>query len=101
MNAADNLEVLRLQKGIPGKACIEKKLKQVGLDQTGNKKVKNFSLGMRQRLAIAGAMLGDPEFLILDEPTNGLDPTGIRDIRNLLLKLNKEHGLTILISSHI
>ncbi|WP_062051121.1 ATP-binding cassette domain-containing protein [Bacillus sp. JCM 19034] len=101
MSATDNLEVLRLQKGIPGKASIVKILKLVGLEHTGTKKVENFSLGMKQRLAIAGAMLGDPEFLILDEPTNGLDPTGIQDIRNLLLKLNKEYGLTILISSHI
>lgn len=101
MTAYDNLEIRRLQQGIPGRDCIEKSLALVGLEDTGNKKVNNFSLGMKQRLAIAGALLGDPEFIILDEPTNGLDPSGIIEIRELLKKLNRERELTILISSHI
>ena len=101
MTAFENLEVHRLQKGIPGKECITKTLVLVGLDSTGKKKVKNFSLGMKQRLGLAIALLSDPEFLILDEPTNGLDPMGIVELRVLLKKLNREKGLTILISSHI
>ncbi|MEH7460423.1 ABC transporter ATP-binding protein [Bacillus sp. JJ1127] len=101
MTAFQNLEVHRLQKGIPGKECIKKTLELVGLQHTGKKKTKNFSLGMKQRLGLAIALLGEPEFLILDEPTNGLDPTGIIELRELLKKLNKEKGLTILISSHI
>lgn len=72
----------------------------VGLDQVGNKKVRNFSLGMRQRLGIAVALLGNPEFLMLDEPVNGLDPIGVMDIRNLIKRLNQEYGMTVLISSH-
>src|SRR5690606_5093841 len=101
MTAYENLEVHRLQKGIPGKECINKTLEFVGLTNTGKKKTKNFSLGMKQRLGLAIALLSDPEFLILDEPTNGLDPTGIIELRHLLQKLNREKGLTVLISSHI
>ncbi len=101
LTAAENLEAHRLLKGIPGKECIEKTLKLVGLEDTGKKKAKNFSLGMKQRLGLAIALLGDPEFLILDEPINGLDPMGVVEIRELLIKLNQEYGITILISSHI
>ena len=101
MPAAENLEVHRLLKGIPGKECIEKTLKLVGLQETGKKKAKNFSLGMKQRLGLAIALLGDPEFLILDEPINGLDPMGVVEIRELLKSLCQEYGITILISSHI
>jgi len=101
MTAVENLEAHRLLKGIPGKECIEKTLTIVGLQDTGKKKAKNFSLGMKQRLGLAIALLGDPEFLILDEPINGLDPMGVVEIRELLKKLNQEYGITILISSHI
>ncbi|MFD1385966.1 ATP-binding cassette domain-containing protein [Oceanobacillus oncorhynchi subsp. oncorhynchi] len=101
MTAYENLEVHRLQKGIPGRDCIDQTLKLVGLSDTGKKKTKNFSLGMRQRLGIAIALLSDPEFIILDEPTNGLDPMGIVELRELIKKLNREKGLTVLISSHI
>lgn len=101
MTAVENLEAHRLLKGIPGKECIEKTLSLVGLQDTGKKKAKNFSLGMKQRLGIGIALLGDPEFLILDEPINGLDPMGVVEIRELLKKLNHEYGITILISSHI
>ena len=101
MTAYDNMELLRLQKGIPGKACIKEKLELVGLKDVEKKKLKDFSLGMKQKLGLAMALLGDPEFLILDEPTNGLDPMGIVYMRELLKKLNKEKGITILISSHL
>ena len=101
MTATENLEVQRLQRGISGKACIEKALHMVGLTNTGTKKAKHFSLGMKQRLGLAAALLSEPEFLVLDEPVNGLDPTGIVEIREILKKLNNEHGTTILISSHM
>lgn len=101
MSAYQNMEVQRIQRGIPDKAVIEKTLEMVGLKNTGRKSVRNFSLGMRQRLGIAIALLNTPEFLILDEPINGLDPAGIVKIRNLLKSLNKEYGMTILVSSHI
>lgn len=99
--AWSNLEIDRIQKGIPGRQCIEKVLTMVGLNDVKKKKVRNFSLGMKQRLGIAMALLGDPEFLILDEPINGLDPMGIVEVREMLKKLNVEYGVTILISSHI
>ena len=76
-------------------------LDEVGLSKAAHKKVKGYSLGMKQRLGIAISLLGDPEFLLLDEPINGLDPEGIRDIRDLIIKLNKEKGITFLISSHL
>lgn len=97
-------EILEMHTQYMGKTVIEsdiiRALRMVGLKNT-SKKVKDFSLGMRQRLALARAFLTKPKLLILDEPINGLDPIGIQEIRNLLLSLSKEHGITILISSHI
>ena len=93
------IHALYMRKNIT-ESDIIKVLKMVGLKNT-TKKVKNFSLGMRQRLGLARAFLTKPRLLILDEPINGLDPVGIQEIRNLLLSLSKEHGITILISSHI
>lgn len=101
MTARENLEVSRLVRNIPGKKCIDEVLELVGLKDVEKKKVKNFSLGMRQRLGIANAIMGNPKLLILDEPINGLDPMGIVEIRELLKKINKEKDMTILISSHI
>ena len=101
LTAKQNLEVFRKAYGLSSKESVQQILKQVGLSQYENKIVKKFSLGMKQRLAIGIALLGNPDFLILDEPINGLDPTGIQDMRNFLLKLNREEHITIMISSHI
>jgi ABC-2 type transport system ATP-binding protein len=101
MTAWENMELCRIQKGIPGRNCIEKTLELVGLQEAGKKKARHFSLGMKQRLGIAMALLGDPEFIILDEPTTGLDPLGVMNLRELLKRLHAENGTTILVSTHI
>ena len=101
MTAVDNLKQQALILGLPSYDSIPEILKLVGLDNTGKKRVRNFSLGMKQRLGIAVALMGNPDFLVLDEPVNGLDPQGIIEIRELILKLNKEKQITVLISSHI
>ena len=101
MTAKQNLYYYCRLLGIDPVDKIDEMLTLVGLQDTGKKKAKNFSLGMKQRLAIAISLLGDPEFLMLDEPINGLDPTGIKEIRELILHLNQERKITILISSHI
>ncbi len=100
MTARDNLIEQYKLVGQPSFDGIDELLKLVGLDNTGKKKAKNFSLGMKQRLGIAISLANNPDFLILDEPINGLDPQGIIEIRELILKLNKELRITILISSH-
>lgn len=101
MTAEDNLKQQYHILGLPSFDGISDILKLVGLEKTGKKKAKNFSLGMRQRLGIAIALAGSPDFLILDEPVNGLDPQGIVEVRELIIKLNREHRITVLISSHI
>lgn len=101
MTARDNLRWRYRVLGLPNDDGIDEILKLVGLENTGKKKAKNFSLGMRQRLGIAIALAGSPDFLVLDEPVNGLDPQGIIEIRELILKLNREKQITLLISSHI
>jgi len=96
-----NLELQRVLLGNPDKGVIEQVLRLVGLWDNKAKKVKDFSMGMKQRLGIALSMIGNPQMLILDEPVNGLDPKGIADVRSILQKLNKEQKITILMSSHI
>jgi ABC-2 type transport system ATP-binding protein len=100
LTGRQNLEVVRRMIDVP-KSRIDEVLKIVRLVDNADKKAKNYSLGMCQRLGLAAALLTDPELLILDEPTNGLDPSGIIEMRELIIKLNKEHGKTIFISSHI
>ena len=101
MTAVDNLRQQYRILGMPSFDGIDEILKLVGLENTGKKKAKNFSLGMRQRLGIAIALCGSPDLLLLDEPINGLDPQGIIEIRELILKLNRERKITVIISSHI
>lgn len=105
MSGRDNLlNLARLHPNVPGterKARVEEALSIVGLSQRGSDKVKTYSLGMKQRLGIAQALLGDPRLIILDEPANGLDPMGIRELRQLIQRLNQERGITFLVSSHL
>ena len=101
MTAEENLKQQYLVLGLPSYEGIPELLKLVGLENTGKKKARNFSLGMKQRLGIAIALAGDPDFLVLDEPVNGLDPQGIVEMRELILKLTREKQITVLISSHI
>ncbi len=101
LSAPENLQLKCLAMGIRKKGVIGELLETVGLDNTGKKKVRNFSLGMKQRLGIALALVGDPDLVILDEPINGLDPQGIAEIRETIFKLNKEKNITFIISSHI
>lgn len=100
MTASDNLKQQLRLLGKSDDTEIAALLKLVGLENTGNKKAKNFSLGMKQRLGIAIALAGNPDFVILDEPVNGLDPQGIVDMRELIIRMNREMGITVLVSSH-
>lgn len=100
LNAKQNIEYYRRLKGIESKEETQRVLEIVGLNGV-DKPFSAYSMGMKQRLGIANAILGNPEIVILDEPINGLDPQGIVDIRNLMLKLNKEFGMTLIVSSHI
>lgn len=100
MSAKENIAFHRVLKGVPNKSREDELLNLLGISGTGKKKTKNFSLGMKQRLGIANALIGSPEFLILDEPVNGLDPMGVVEVRNLMLDLCRNYGITVLISSH-
>lgn len=99
--AKENIKEQYRVLGMPSFGGVDELLAFVGLENTGKKKVRNFSLGMRQRLGIAIALCGEPDLLMLDEPVNGLDPQGIIEIRELILRLNRERQITVLISSHI
>lgn len=101
LTARDNLREQFRVLGMPSEEGVQPLLKLVGLEDTGKKKARHFSLGMKQRLGIAVALAGNPDFLVLDEPVNGLDPQGIIEIRELILRLNQERRITVLISSHI
>ncbi len=101
MTAYENLKVKCLMTGIKKKGYIEDILESVGLADTGNKRVKNFSLGMKQRLGVALALVGEPDLIVLDEPINGLDPQGIAEVRDTIQRLCDEKNMTIIISSHI
>ncbi len=101
MSAAENLKLKCLALGVRKKGYIEELLDAVGLNGVGRKRVRNFSLGMKQRLGIALALVGEPDLLVLDEPINGLDPQGIAEVRETLSRLNQERNITLIISSHI
>ena len=101
MTARDNMKMKCLLLGVQKKGYIEELLEVVGLKDVGKKHVKRYSLGMKQRLGIAMALIGEPDLLVLDEAINGLDPQGIAEVRETILRLNKERNMTILISSHI
>ncbi|QJD85568.1 ABC transporter ATP-binding protein [Cohnella herbarum] len=101
LTAVENLDIHRRMMGMGNKESIDQALEQAGLLDTGNKRVKNFSLGMKQRLGIARSLLHHPELLILDEPTNGLDPAGIKEVRQLIIELASKRNIAILVSSHI
>lgn len=100
MTAKENLKLHRIIRGIPNEELEDELLQLVGLTDTGKRKAKDFSLGMRQRLGIAIALIGSPELILLDEPVNGLDPVGVIEIRNLIKEVSEKKGVTILISSH-
>lgn len=101
MNAFDNLKMKAICMGVYRKENINEILELVGLGDTGKKKTKNFSMGMKQRLGIGMALIGEPDLMVLDEPINGLDPQGIAEVRNIILKLNQERNITVIVSSHI
>lgn len=101
MNAYENLKIKCIGAGINDKGYIENILKTVGLENVGKKLIKNYSLGMKQRLGIGMALVGEPDILLLDEPINGLDPQGIAEVRETIQRLNSERNITIIISSHI
>lgn len=101
MSAAENLKLKCLALGVRKKGYIKELLDTVGLSDVGRKRVRNFSLGMKQRLGIALALVGDPDLLVLDEPINGLDPQGIVEVRETLSRLNRDRNITLMISSHI
>lgn len=101
LTARQHVEALRVQRGLAGRHWTDEVLEIVGLADEGGKKVRSFSLGMRQRLALASAFLGDPELLVLDEPVNGLDPTWMIAIRHELVRRAREQGTTVLVSSHL
>ena len=101
LTGRQNLEYYRIQKGITEKENVEKVLNEMGLSELADRKFKAYSLGNKQRLGLALALLGNPDLLILDEPVNGFDPQGIIEIRKLLLELNRKRHMTILMSSHI
>lgn len=101
MTVEDTLEYYRIQKGVPGKTKVAEMLALTGIQEKRRSRCKKLSLGQKQRLGLAIAMIGEPELLVFDEPTNGLDPSGIVELRSLLRRLNEEKNITILLSSHI